>query len=199
MAEKALCKLLLVGDSGVGKSSILIRYTDDTFTEKYTGTIGVDFKLKKIFRKGQEINLQLWDTAGQERFKSLVRSFYKGANGVVVVFDIGSRSSFEALRRWMSEIQSNCDEIPRILVGNKVDGPRSVSNVEAQDIAAKYGLQYIETSAKTNVGIDETFEKLTDQIMVRRNPRSPKKDVINPKNQKKNKRKKPSKGKCSLV
>ncbi|CAG5113300.1 Oidioi.mRNA.OKI2018_I69.chr2.g7415.t1.cds [Oikopleura dioica] len=199
MPEKALLKLLLVGDSGVGKSAILIRYADNTFTDVYTGTIGVDFKLKKIYKRGEELTLQIWDTAGQERFKSLVRSFYNGANGVVVVFDLSNRTSFEAIRRWMSEIRENCDEIPRILVGNKVDGPRSVSQAEGEQIAAKYGLQYIETSAKTNLRIEETFEKLTDQIMIQRKPKTPRTDndkIYPGKKQKRKKKTKPAK--CSL-
>ena len=117
-----LFKVILVGNSGVGKSSLLVRFADDTFTDNFMPTIGVDFKIRNNEVDGKVIKLQIWDTAGQERFKTIISSYYKGAHGIIVTYDITDRESFSAIQTWMAEVEKNCsDNISRILVGNKCD------------------------------------------------------------------------------
>jgi len=205
MVEKVLFKLLLVGESAVGKSSILLRYMDGKFEESYTNTIGVDFKVKKVQRQNTDVTLQLWDTAGQERFRTITGTFYHGAHGVVVVFDLGSRESFEAIRTWLSEIRNYCDDIPRILVGNKSDlAHREVSASEGREMAQRYSLDYMETSAKNNSGISETFDRLTDIILTRRSQAARQAEIQSQNNQnirvqKDRKKKKKKSPKCTLL
>merc|ERR1711935_1177841 len=115
-----LFKVLLIGNSGVGKSSLLLRFADDVFHDNFMPTIGVDFKIRTIDVDGKTIKLQIWDTAGQERFKTITSSYYKGAHGIIVTYDITDRDSFAKVSEWMSEVDKHANEnISRILVGNK--------------------------------------------------------------------------------
>jgi len=120
-----LFKLLIIGDAGVGKSSLLLRFADNTFTSAYINTIGVDFKIRTVNIDGMTIKLQIWDTAGQERFRTITATYYRGTHGVIVVYDVTEKESFENVRRWMAEIDNNCDTqqnpVNRVLVGNKCD------------------------------------------------------------------------------
>jgi len=117
-----LFKLLLIGDSGVGKSCLLLRFTDDTYNDSYISTIGVDFKIRTIEIEGKVIKLQIWDTAGQERFRTITSSYYRGAHGIIVVYDVTDQVTFNNVKQWMQEIQRYaCDTVNRLLVGNKVD------------------------------------------------------------------------------
>ena len=141
-------KILLLGDSGVGKSCIIIRYIENNFSHNLMNSIGVDFKLKNIEIDSKKIKLQIWDTAGQERFKTITTSYYKGAHAILVVFDITDRDSFDHVRNWMADIDKFGKEgVLRILVGNKCDlaHNRQVTMEEAKEIANKYGIKYIET------------------------------------------------------
>ena len=158
--SESLFKILLLGDSGVGKSSIIIRYIENNFSNNLMNSIGVDFKLKNIEVDSKKIKLQIWDTAGQERFKTITTSYYKGAHAILVVFDITDRDSFDHIRNWMADIDKFAKEgVLRILVGNKCDltNNRQVSTEEAKEIANKYGIKYIETSAKDTINIDDLF------------------------------------------
>ena len=158
--SESLFKILLLGDSGVGKSCIIIRYIENNFSNNLMNSIGVDFKLKNIEIDSKKIKLQIWDTAGQERFKTITTSYYKGAHAILVVFDITDRDSFDHARNWMADIDKFAKEgVLRILVGNKCDlmNNRQVSTEEAKEIANKYGIKYIETSAKDTINIDDLF------------------------------------------
>ena len=117
-----LFKVLLIGSSGVGKSSLLLRFADDIFNENFMPTIGVDFKIRTSDVDGKKVKMQIWDTAGQEKFKTLTQSYYRGSHGVVVAYDITDRDSFAKVAEWMSDVDNKApDNITRILVGNKKD------------------------------------------------------------------------------
>jgi Ras-related protein Rab-8A len=124
-------KMLMIGDSGVGKTCLLLRYANDSFSPSFITTIGIDFKIKNIQVDGKKIKLQIWDTAGQERFRTITTSYFRGAQGVVLVYDVTDRKTFISIRNWMAQIQLHADaNINRILIGNKCDMNDSrVSNI----------------------------------------------------------------------
>ncbi|EGR32473.1 Ras family protein, putative, partial [Ichthyophthirius multifiliis] len=163
-----LFKLLLIGNSGVGKSCMLMRFSENQFTNNFYNTIGVDFKIKTIQLNGKNIKLQIWDTAGQDRFKTITCSYYRGAHGIAVVFDITDKQSFENVKGWMVEIEKYAQEnVCRILVGNKTDmnENRQVQYQEGQELAQMYNLNYIEVSAKSGENVDQVFTQMAKQIM----------------------------------
>uniref|UniRef100_A0A7S4IJK5 Uncharacterized protein n=1 Tax=Vannella robusta TaxID=1487602 RepID=A0A7S4IJK5_9EUKA len=169
MPEEVQLKLLLIGNSGVGKSCVLVRFVDDEFDEDTPCTIGVDYKNTVLDDfHGKRVNLSIWDTAGQEKFRSLTSSYYRGTHGIIVVFDVNDRASFENVDEWLNEAQLyavKCDPVI-LLIGNKIDKPdRSVTKQEATEYARSKGMVYIETSAKTKVGIQQTFEELVQKIL----------------------------------
>jgi Ras-related protein Rab-1A len=162
-----LFKILLIGDSGVGKSCLLLRFTDDSYTDSYISTIGVDFKIRTHEIDGKKVKLQIWDTAGQERFRTITTSYYRGAHGIIVVYDITDRDSFDNIKEWLKEIEKYAHEnVNILLVGNKVDKEikRQVTIEEASELAAEYKLKYIETSAKTNINVEKAFLDLSAEI-----------------------------------
>ncbi|XP_041079083.1 ras-related protein Rab-35b isoform X2 [Polyodon spathula] len=122
-----LFKLLIIGDSGVGKSSLLLRFADNTFSGSYITTIGVDFKIRTVEINGEKVKLQIWDTAGQERFRTITSTYYRGTHGVIVVYDVTSAESFVNVKRWLHEINQNCDDVCRILDVQLHHGARSES------------------------------------------------------------------------
>lgn len=162
-----LFKLLIIGDSGVGKSSLLLRFSDNTFSGTYITTIGVDFKIRTIDVNGEKVKLQIWDTAGQERFRTITSTYYRGTHGVVVVYDVCSGESFANVKRWLQEIDTNCDVVNRILVGNKDDDPdrKVVLTQDAQKFADQIGIQLYETSAKENKNVEEMFVAVTKLVL----------------------------------
>ncbi|XP_052800824.1 ras-related protein Rab-35-like [Mya arenaria] len=162
-----LFKLLIIGDSGVGKSSLLLRFSDNTFSGTYITTIGVDFKIRTIDVNGEKVKLQIWDTAGQERFRTITSTYYRGTHGVVVVYDVSSGESFANVKRWLHEIDTNCDVVNRILVGNKDDDPdrKVVLTQDAQRFAEQMGIQLFETSAKENKNVEEMFVAITKLVL----------------------------------
>jgi Ras-related protein Rab-1A len=164
-----LYKILIVGNSGVGKSSILLRFTENIFSYSFLSTIGVDFKVKTISLDNDVIKLQIWDTAGQERFKTITSSYYRGGNGAILVFDVSMSDSFENIKNWLKEIDTNNpDNIPKILVGNKIDlnTERVISSTQAKNFADSNNLIYIETSSKDDVGVYTIFETLSKEIKI---------------------------------
>uniref|UniRef100_A0A0V0G6P1 Ras-related protein Rab-35 n=3 Tax=Triatominae TaxID=70999 RepID=A0A0V0G6P1_TRIDM len=162
-----LFKLLIIGDSGVGKSSLLLRFADNTFTGNYITTIGVDFKIRTVDIDGEKVKLQIWDTAGQERFRTITSTYYRGTHGVIVVYDVTSGDSFANVKRWLHEIEQNCEVVNRILVGNKNDTPdrKVVLTEDAQRFADQMAIQLFETSAKENINVEEMFLAITRQVL----------------------------------
>ncbi|NWZ45691.1 RB18B protein, partial [Brachypodius atriceps] len=161
-------KLLLVGDSGVGKSSLLRRFTDGAFEPGLKPTVGIDFKVKKMVVEGRAVQLAIWDTAGQERFRTLTPSYYRGAQGVILVYDVTRKDTFTGLGKWLNELEmytTNSSSV-KMLVGNKTDKPdREVERKEGLQLARKHSLLFIETSAKTEDGVQEAFEELVIKIL----------------------------------
>jgi Ras-related protein Rab-1A len=161
-----LFKFLLVGDSGVGKSCLVLKFTDRVFNDSYISTIGVDFKIQTLQLDGKFIKLQIWDTAGQERFRSITSSYYRGAHAVIIVFDLTDTETFENVRNWIHEIERYAAEhVCKMLIGNKADltNLRQVSTERAQELATKLQIPYFETSAKTNANVQQMFIELTKQ------------------------------------
>jgi Ras-related protein Rab-1A len=162
-----LFKLLIIGDSGVGKSSLLLQYIDSIYADNYISTIGVDFKIKTIDLDGKQIKLQIWDTAGQERFRTIISSYYRGAKGVILVYDVTDTESFRNLEYWLNEIKIHCcDNIPKLLIGNKCDViKRTVTKHEGELFAEINKIDFIETSAKTSENVEEAFKKLVLELL----------------------------------
>ena len=163
-----LYKILLLGDSAVGKSCLLLRYCDDSFQDIHLATIGLDFRLKTLnLDNNKKIKAQIWDTAGQDRFRAITKNYYRGANGILLIYDITDRSSFEHIRNWIEQIKEEAPEqIIIYLVGNKIDNQnnRVVTNEEAKKLAEEFKLKYYETSAKNNINVDTTFLDLIKEI-----------------------------------
>ena len=162
-----LFKLLIIGESGVGKTCLLLRYTDDSFTANHLTTIGIDFKIKILNLEGKTIKLQIWDTAGQERFKTITKTYYKGAHGIILTYDVTEQDSFKNIRNWIKQIEANAqNNVKKVLVGNKCDKPgRTVSEEEGKKLAEDFGMNFFETSAKTNHNVNEVFTFLTQEVL----------------------------------
>ncbi|KAJ2665561.1 ras GTPase [Coemansia sp. RSA 1200] len=165
-----LFKLLLIGDSGVGKSCLLLRFADDTYTESYISTIGVDFKIRTIELDGKTVKLQIWDTAGQERFRTITSSYYRGAHGIIVVYDVTDGETFSNVKQWLQEIDRYASEgVNKLLVGNKSDleDKRKVDVTEAKDFADSLSISFLETSAKDSTNVEKAFMTMASQIKER--------------------------------
>lgn len=163
-----LLKVLMIGDSDVGKSSILLRFTDDLYNDEQPVTIGVDFKIKMVEFGGKKVNLTIWDTAGQEKFRSLTSSYYRGTQGIILVYDVTRRDSFNSLEIWLNEIETYTTnpDVVKLLVGNKIDKDnREVSREEAAAFARSKAMLFIECSAKTRLGVQQAFEELVMKIL----------------------------------
>ena len=161
-----LFKLIIIGDSGVGKSSVLSQYVDQTFINSHISTIGVDFKITNVNIGDKIAKLQIWDTAGQERFRTITTSYYRGAHGIILVYDVTNRESFDNIVNWVDNIERYSKNPRLILIGNKTDLPnkRVVSYEEALDYSNSLGLSFLETSAKNNLNIEDIFTKLVHDI-----------------------------------
>ena len=162
-----LYKILIIGDSGVGKTAISKRFTTDTYSENRISTIGVDFSTKNVLYDDVVYKLQLWDTAGQERFRALCTSYYKGAHACIIVYDPTDPVSFDNIKYWYKEIQENCgDETYVILVGSKSDlaNERKITAGEARSFAINNKIDYIEVSSKNHTNIELLFDKIIDGI-----------------------------------
>ena len=161
-------KLLLVGDSGVGKTSLLFRFADHYFQNQFISTIGVDFRSRIVNHDGKNIKAQVWDTAGQDKFQSITSGYYRGAEGSIIVFDVTRRDTFDHIKYWKSEVDNKIiSKIPMLLVGNKTDlvEDRVVSYEEANKLAKELQMPYLETSPKTNDGVDEIFVDIISRII----------------------------------
>lgn len=163
-----LFKILMIGDSGVGKSSIMLRFSGDAFNRTFIPTIGIDFKVKTIELRGKKIKLQIWDTAGQERYHTITAHYYRGAMGIMLVYDISDPTSFDNITKWMRSIQKNGESDAQIMIlGNKCDmeDKRMIGKGKGQVIAIQHGVRFLETSAMNNFNIDKAFLDLSECIL----------------------------------
>lgn len=163
-----LFKLVLIGDSGVGKSCLLLRFSDDAFTESYITTIGVDFRFRTINVGGKVVKLQIWDTAGQERFRTITSAYYRGADGIVLVYDVTEAESFAHVDEWLAEVNRYATEnTVKILVGNKSEkgSGRTVSTEDARRKAEDLGISFIETSAKESINVELAFITVARELI----------------------------------
>ena len=161
-------KVLLLGNSDVGKSSLILRYVDQVWSDTFVPTIGVDFKVKTLEIDNKQIKMQIWDTAGQERFRNVISSYFRGSHGILLIYDITNRDSFKNLENWLTEIEKNANQnVLKILIGNKNDlvDDREIKTEEGQTFANRNGMQFIETSAKMNTNVTEAFEALAKLMM----------------------------------
>ncbi|CAN6252575.1 unnamed protein product, partial [Urochloa humidicola] len=162
-----LFKLLLIGDSGVGKSCLLLRFADDSYLDSYISTIGVDFKIRTVEQDGKTIKLQIWDTAGQERFRTITSSYYRGAHGIIIVYDVTDQESFNNVKQWLNEIDRYAsDNVNKLLVGNKSDltANKVVATETAKAFADEMGIPFMETSAKNAINVEQAFMAMAASI-----------------------------------
>jgi len=160
-------KILLIGDSGVGKSCLLLRFADDSWTDTHISTIGVDFKIKTLNIDGKTIKLQIWDTAGQERFRTITSSYYRGAQGIILVYDCTDQESFNNVKQSMGEIDRYaCENVNKLLVGNKTDlvNEKVVDTATAKAFADSMQIPFIETSAKNATNVEHCFFSMAREI-----------------------------------
>ena len=165
------CQILLIGDSSVGKTSLIQRYANGIFKEEYLATVGLDYYTKQEMINNINVLVKLWDTAGQERFKALTPNYFRNAEGVVLAYDVTNSESFENLKFWINSIKSNLGEknifIPIIIIGNKIDmeDMRDITKEDANKFAKENNYKYFETSAKTGEGVDEAIRDLVNQVL----------------------------------
>ena len=167
-----LFKILLIGDSGVGKTSVILRYTKNVFHEEFLNSIGVDFKSKDLNIDGRKVKLQIWDTAGQERFRTITTSYYRGAHAIVIVFDLTKRETYEHVQKWMNDINRFAKEnVLKLIIGNKSDltNEIKVSYEEVRALASQMKATYFSVSAKKNENINEFFEAATKIFLIKNN------------------------------
>lgn len=159
-----IVKLIIIGDSGVGKSCYLLKYTEDKFVPTFITTIGIDFRVKTIYIDGVACKLQIWDTAGQERFNVLTKAYYRNAHGVIIMFDVNDPISFGNVERWMNNFVN--DPIPKILISNKIDLPNKITHEEALEVSTKLDCKLFELSVKESKheDIEEPIKYLVSLI-----------------------------------
>ena len=169
MEEEIVYKVLLLGDSSVGKTCFLLRYCDKSFQDVHLSTIGLDYRLKTItLKNNKNIKLQIWDTAGQDRFRAITKNYYKSANGVLLIYDISNLQTYENVKNWISQIREEANpNVIIYLVGNKIDLPKEkrVVNIEdGEKIAEEFEIKFKEASAKSGTNVNEIFEELVEKI-----------------------------------
>ncbi|XP_071387541.1 ras-related protein Rab-8B-like [Centroberyx affinis] len=163
-----LFKLLLIGDSGVGKTCLLFRFSEDAFNTTFISTIGIDFKIRTIELNGKRVKLQIWDTAGQERFRTITTAYYRGAMGIMLVYDICNEKSFENIKNWIRNIEEHASsDVEKMILGNKCDmtDRRQVSKDRGEKLAIDYGVKFLETSAKSSLNVEEAFYTMGRDIL----------------------------------
>lgn len=167
-----LLKLLLIGDMAVGKTSLLLKFCDDKFSTNLMSTIGIDFKIKTLEINGKKVKLQIWDTAGQEKYHTITTAYYRGSQGIMMVYDITNLQSFENINRWVKNINDYADDTAvKMIVANKIDMEfdekrgRLISKNRGTELALNHDMDFIETSAKTGENIEQAFELLVRRIL----------------------------------
>ncbi|CAK8672390.1 ras-related protein Rab-8A-like [Clavelina lepadiformis] len=162
-----LFKLLLIGDSGVGKTCVLFRFSEDHFNSTFISTIGIDFKIRTIDMDGKKVKLQIWDTAGQERFRTITTAYYRGAMGIMLVYDITNEKSFDNIKNWIRNIEEHASgDVEKMILGNKCDmtEKRAVDKARGERLAIEYGIKFMETSAKASLNVEEAFFTMARDI-----------------------------------
>ena len=166
--EDCIYKILLLGDTTVGKTCFLMKYTDKTFQDIHMATIGLDYRLKSMkLKNGKDIKIQMWDTAGQDRFKAITKNYYKGSHGILLLYDITNIQTFESVKQWVTQIREEATQnVIVYLVGNKSDmeEEREVQKEKGEQLAEKLGFPFTESSAKNGINVNETFEDLAERI-----------------------------------
>ena len=168
MAADYVFKVIIVGEAGVGKSCLLRRYADQSFTENYINTIGVDFKVRTLEVNGKMVKLNIWDSAGQERFRTIVNTYYRGAHGICVVYDITDTESFEKVPDWLHDVGELADpSAKKIIIGAKLDleTKRQVPLETVKNYADGIGIQYVETSSKSGQNVNHVFSEMTKMLL----------------------------------
>ena len=163
-------KLMQIGDQAVGKTALLVRFADGDFSDVLLPTIGIDFKIKTINLKGKAVKLQIWDTAGQERFRTITQAYYRGAMGILLIYDVTNSKSWSNVRNWVRNIEGNAPQtVNKVLVGNKCDlsNMRQVSTQQGEQLAREYGMTFMETSARTGENVQEAFLLLASDVVNR--------------------------------
>ncbi len=167
-SSDSVYKVLLLGDSTVGKTCFLMRYTDNTFQEIHMSTIGLDYRLKSMtLKSGKNVKVQIWDTAGQDRFRAITKNYYKGAHGIILIYDVTNQLSFDNVSNWINQIKEEAsDKVTIFLVGNKIDDVenRKIQTESGKNLAENFQLQFYETSAKTGENVEKTFQALVEKI-----------------------------------
>ena len=159
-------KIVLIGDTSVGKSCLLTRFADDQFTENYVTTIGVDFRFKTMIVMDKIVKVQVWDTAGQERYRSITNAYYRGAEGILIVFDVTKKESFENIQNWINEVTVYTGkDVIMICLGNKNDLKKYIDNKEINEFKKKTGLEIINVSAKTGDGVEDAFKHIIESLI----------------------------------
>ena len=168
MSQELNIKLILIGDSNVGKSTLLLNYTENQFSEEISATIGLENKVKTINIRGLQTKLQIWDTAGQEKYHSLTKGFFRNTDGILLVFDLTNKDSFNNIKTWINEVENNSDnKTKKLLVGNKIDMKDNivVSKNDIDDLCKKKKIKYIEVSGKENINVSKAFETIVNLII----------------------------------
>ena len=169
MNDECVYKVLLLGDSTVGKTCFLLRYCDKTFEDAHMATVGLDYRLKSVVLKNEKnVKLQIWDTAGQDRFRAITKNYYKGANGIILIYDVTNLQSYENVKNWIAQIKESASQnVIVYLVGNKIDvkeEDRCVKTEDGKKISEEFNLPFFESSAKLGININEIFEKIVEKI-----------------------------------
>ena len=163
-------QLLVIGDATVGKTSILRRFAQEKFSPQYIATLGIDFFTKDVMIDKKIIHIKIWDTAGEERYRSLTKGFFKNGEGIIIVFDVTNKNSFESSKFWIDSIENNNNlenkKMPAVILGNKIDiSDRQVNEVDAQEFAKSKNYKYFEVSAKSGTGVDESIKYLIKKVI----------------------------------
>ena len=192
MKLESKIQLIVVGESCVGKTSLLYKYSQGFFTQEHLATVGIEFFTKEEEINGRKIRVKIWDTAGQELYKSITKNFYRNSDGVIIVYDVTDRESFEKVQEWVQSISENTDtekNIQKVLVANKVDLTRKVTKEEGMKLAEKYNIPFFEASAKLDIGIKDFMTKILtdvlDNVSVDMSRITLNKKIVNRKNKKK--------------
>lgn len=170
-----LFKLLLIGDSGVGKTCLLFRFAENSFNPTFISTIGIDFKIQTVEIDGKRIKLQVWDTAGQERFRTITTAYYRGAMGILLVYDVTNKKTFENITNWLRNIEEHAAEgVEQLLVGNKSDQEdrRLITEEQGQLLAVQHGIDFIECSALSGENVREAFFRMGRRVKIKHESKS---------------------------